>query len=257
MSPTRVGVLVCDHVSGKHRGIGGDYIDMFRALFAAHVPDAAVELVPVDVVGGERPPGPERFDGWLCTGSRYSVYDDIGWIADVQGVVRDIHAAGVPFVGVCFGHQLLAQALGGRVEKAAGGWGAGIGRVTVGATSPWMAPPATHLSLHFMHQDQVIEVPPGGEVLGAADHCPVAILAVGPAAVGLQAHPEFTSAYSDALLADRVARIGEAEVAAARAGLGRPTDESTVAAWMARILAGGRTSATALRSTRASGRHHR
>jgi GMP synthase-like glutamine amidotransferase len=236
VSTARVGVLVCDHVSDRYRAIDGDYIDMFRAMFAAHAPDAAVELVPIDVVGGERPPDPDRFDGWLCTGSRYSVYDDIDWIAELPPFVRDVHAAGVPFVGVCFGHQLLALALGGRVEKAATGWGAGVRRVALDGSSPWMVPRAASVALHFMHQDQVVQVPPGGEVLGTADHCRVAVLAVGPATVGVQAHPEFTPAYVDALLADRVARIGDAEVAAARAGLGRPTDEPTVAGWMARLL---------------------
>lgn len=239
-SATRVGVLACDHVSEKYRAIGGDYTDMFRTMFATHVPDAGLELVPVDVIGGERPSGPDQFDGWLCTGSRHSVYDDLPWIADVSTVVRDVHAAGVPFVGVCFGHQLLAQALGGRVERAATGWGAGIERVTVdGATARALgsiSPPERSLALHFMHQDQVVELPPGGDVLGVADHCPVAIMAVGPRALGVQAHPEFTPAYTDALLADRVARIGEAEVTAARAGLDRPTDEAVVAGWMARLL---------------------
>jgi GMP synthase-like glutamine amidotransferase len=239
-SRTRVGVLACDHVSEKYRAIGGDYTDMFRTMLATHVPDAGLELVPVDVIGGERPSGPDQFDGWLCTGSRHSVYDELPWIADASAFVREVHAAGVPFVGVCFGHQLLAQALGGRAEKAATGWGAGVERVVVdGAGRPpaWMTPPAGSVALHFMHQDQVVEVPPGGEVLGAADHCPVAMVTVGPRALGVQAHPEFTPAYTDALLADRVARIGEAEVAAARAGLDRPTDEVVVAGWMARLLA--------------------
>ena len=145
----------------------------------------------------------------------------------------------MPFVGICFGHQLLAQALGGTVERAAVGWGAGVDGRDVEHRAAWMAPPTDELALHFMHQDQVVELPPGGRVLGRADHCPVALLEVGPTTMGVQAHPEFTRAYTDALLADRVARIGDAEVAAARAGLARRTDEATVARWMARVLTGG------------------
>jgi GMP synthase-like glutamine amidotransferase len=235
---TRVGVLECDHVDPRFLAIGGDVIDMLRTLFAAHAPDAGLELVAVDVVGGERPGSPDRFDAWLCPGSRHSVFDPREWLADLEAFVRDVHAATVPFVGVCFGHQLLAHALGGRVERAATGWGAGIGTIAVDGTAPWMDVPAAKLALHFMHQDQVVELPPGGEVLGHADHCPVALLSVGPAAMGVQAHPEFTPAYTDALLADRVARIGDDEVAVARAGLAQPTDEATIARWMARALTG-------------------
>jgi GMP synthase-like glutamine amidotransferase len=236
---TRVGVLECDHVDPRFLAIAGDLVDMLRTLFATHAADAGLELVAVDVVGGERPGAPDRFDAWLCPGSRHSVFDPHAWVADLAAFVRDVHAAAVPFVGVCFGHQLLAHALGGRVERAASGWGAGVGSIAVDGTATWMDGPVEKLALPFMHQDQVVEPPPGGEVLGHADHCPVALLSVGPAAIGVQAHPEFTPAYTDALLADRVARIGEDEVAAARAGLGQPTDEATVARWMARVLARG------------------
>lgn len=239
MTRTRIGVLECDHIAERFRGVAGDYRDMFRTLFAAHLPEADIpELVPFDVIGGELPPGPDACDGWLCTGSRHSAYDDHDWITALLGFVRAVRDDGVPFVGVCFGHQVLARALGGRVERARTGWGAGVERVEVVAPEPepWMDPPADRLALHFMHQDQVTVVPPGGEVLGRAEHCPVALLRVGERMVGIQAHPEFPAAYVDALLADRVPLIGEREVAAARAGLAQRTDEGTVARWMARIL---------------------
>jgi GMP synthase-like glutamine amidotransferase len=231
---TVVGVLECDHVDERHRPIAGDTIDMLRTLFGPHAP--GLELVPFDVIGGEMPPGPAACDGWVCPGSRYSVYDDLPWIHRLAGFVRDVRDAGAPFVGICFGHQMLAHALGGRVARAASGWGAGTQRVVVDRRRPWMDPPAEKLALHFMHQDQVEELPPGGTVLGRADHCPVALMSVGESMAGIQPHPEFAAAYVDALLVDRVARIGDDEVAAARAGLSQPTDEGTVARWFARVL---------------------
>ena len=231
-----VGLLECGHVADRHRAVAGDYVDMFGALFAAHLP--GVELAPFDVAGGDLPSGPGECDGWVCTGSRHSVYDDLGWIAPLSGFVREVRDAGVPFVGICFGHQLLAHALGGRVARAPSGWGAGVGDVVVERPRPWMRPPAATVALQFMHQDQVEVLPPGGVALGRAAHCPVALLQVGPAMVGIQAHPEFPAAYVDAVLADRVDLIGADEVAAARAGLGRPTDEATVAHWIGAVLAG-------------------
>jgi GMP synthase-like glutamine amidotransferase len=234
---TRVGVLECDHVDDRHRPIAGDTVAMLAALLRPHAPD--VELVPYDVVGGELPAEPGECDAWICPGSRYSVYDDRAWIGELSAFVRRVGDAGVPFVGICFGHQLLAHALGGRVARAATGWGVGRQTLVVDRTEPWMVPPAEKLALHHMHQDQVEELPPGGVVLGRADHCPVALMRVGDAMVGIQPHPEFPAAYVDALLAERVARIGDDEVAAARAGLSEPTDEDTVARWFARVLSGG------------------
>jgi GMP synthase-like glutamine amidotransferase len=235
---TRLGVLECAHVAERHLAVaGGDYTAMFGGLLAAHVP--GLELVPYDVVGGELPAAPGACDAWLCTGSPDSVYDDRPWIRSAAGFVRRVHASGVPFVGVCFGHQLVAHALGGRVARAASGWGAGVHRLAIARREPWMDPPARSLALHFMHQDQVVALPPGGVVVARAEHCPVAALRVGPSMVGIQAHPEFTPAYTRALLDERVARIGDAAVAAARAGLARPTDEATVARWLGRVLAPG------------------
>lgn len=233
-----VGLLECDHVDDRFRDVTeGDYLELFGRLFGAHVPD--LELRPYDVVGGELPDGPEACDGWVCTGSRHSAYDDLPWIAGLQEFIRQVAASDRPFVGICFGHQVLAQALGGRVERAGSGWGAGVRTVAVDAPRPWMEPGAASLRLHFMHQDQVVEVPPGASVVGSAPHCPVAVLAVGDRLLGIQAHPEFTDAYSKALLVDRELRIGPEATAEAAATLGGPTDDGTAARWIGRFLSQG------------------
>jgi GMP synthase-like glutamine amidotransferase len=230
-----IGLLECDHVRDRYRGAaGGDYADLFERLFADHVPELV--LKPYDVIGGELPGAPDECDGWVCTGSRHGAYDGFSWIDDLSAFIGDVHGAGVPFAGICFGHQVLAQALGGRVAPAATGWGAGIRRLEVVRSASWMAPPAGHLDLHFMHQDQVVELPPGAVVLARAGHCPVAMFEVGTTTVGIQAHPEFTSAYSAALLADREERIGGPQTADALATLGRPADEAVAAQWIGNLL---------------------
>jgi GMP synthase-like glutamine amidotransferase len=230
----RVGVLECDHVDERYLPIAGDYADMFTAM--VHQADAETEVVLYDARRGTLPARPDECDGWLCTGSSASVYDDEPWIDGLATFVREVHTARRPFVGICFGHQLIAHALGGRTERAAGGWGAGALAMEVTANEPWMSPERTQATLLYSHQDQVTVLPPGGRVLGSAAHCPVAMLAVDDDLVGIQAHPEFVTPYLRALLVDRVDRIGEAGTAAALESLAQPTDERDVAGWLLTFL---------------------
>jgi GMP synthase-like glutamine amidotransferase len=125
--------------------------------------------------------------------------------------------------------------LGGRVAVADHGWGAGVHRLQVRAQEGWMEPFRSDCDLQFMHRDQVIEPPPGAEILGTAEHCPVAMFRAG-STMGLQPHPEFPAAYVEALVRDRAEVIGEPTARRALAGVGRATDEGTVTAWMARFL---------------------
>jgi GMP synthase-like glutamine amidotransferase len=226
----RIGLLEADHVAERYRPIAGDYADMFTAMVASVAPDA--ELVGYDARRGVLPSWPDECDAWLCTGSSSSVYDDEPWIDGLTGFVRAVHEVRVPFVGICFGHQLIAHALGGRTERAAVGWGAGAIEMGLTGSEPWMQPPLDRATLLYSHQDQVTELPPGGRVLASAPHCPVAMLAVDDDVIGIQAHPEFGTAYVRALLDDRVDRIGEAGTARAIASLAQPTDEATVARWL-------------------------
>lgn len=231
----RVGLLECDHVGGRFVDVAGDYADMFDGLFRAHAPE--VELVRYDTVAGKLPSDPAECEGYVCTGSRASAYDDEAWIHDLAGFVSAARDAEVPFVGVCFGHQMLAHALGGQVERAPTGWGVGIHAVDVLEHAGWMEPGLPTVALQFMHQDQVTALPEGGVLLGRSDHCPVAMFRVGDTMLGLQAHPEFGAAYVDALMAEREERIGADKVEAARRTLSSRTDEGTATKWIARFLA--------------------
>lgn len=230
----RVGLLECDHVDEPLRALAGDYRDMFTRLLCR---DAGVELVPYDVVAGALPARADECDAWLCSGSRRSAYDDVEWVRRLAAFVVDVRTAVIPYVGVCFGHQMLAHALGGTVERAGSGWGVGVHRVEITAAELWMEPARAGCSLHFMHQDQVTALPHGAVVVGATDHCPVAAFRVGETMLGIQAHPEFVPAYADALLARRFDVIGAERVEAARRSLAQPTDEETVAGWLIRFLA--------------------
>ena len=225
----RAGLLVVGHVDPKSRHIAGDYPGLFADLLGP----VGIEIVPYAADEGQLPESLSECEGWLCSPSRQSVYDDEPWIRDIEELLRDLVARERPFVGICFGHQLLAQALGGRVERASEGWGVGVQEYEVVEAIPAMQPAARHFSLIASHEDQVVEVPAAARVIARSDYCPAAALAVGERAWTVQAHPEFVPDLADHLLAGRTDLIGAERVAAARASLTRPIDRDLVAHWIA------------------------
>ncbi|HKQ73854.1 MAG TPA: amidotransferase [Blastocatellia bacterium] len=234
----KIGILECDHVLERYRHIAGDYREMFTAMFNRHAPQ--ITLRAFDACNGEFPSQLDSCDAYLATGSRFSAYDDLDWIDELKNFVRRIHETKQHFVGVCFGHQIMAEALGGKVARAEFGWGVGVHSVEVVRSESWMKPEQSSCGLQYMHQDQVTRMPDDGVVIGRSDHCPVAMFRIGDSMLGIQAHPEFPKAYSEALLADRIERIGADRVNSALASLTQPTDESVIAKWIVEFLEGRR-----------------
>jgi GMP synthase-like glutamine amidotransferase len=228
-------LLGCDDVPERHRHIGGTYADMFAALLQPHVP--GLQLTWIDLYHGEEPPEADAFDGYLCTGSRCSVYEDRPWIASLKGFVREVQRSRKPFVGVCFGHQVLAEALGGKVEKAPQGWGVGVHDMDIVRPENWMSPQQSHCKLQYMHADQVQRMPGQSTLLASAEHCPVAMFRVGETMLGIEGHPEFPAAYVEALLRERRERIGGETVDKALARVNQPTDDRIAGRWIANFLA--------------------
>jgi GMP synthase-like glutamine amidotransferase len=166
------------------------------------------------------------------------VYDDVAWIRDTSTFLRKVRETAVPCVGVCFGHQLLAHALGGRVEKAADGWGAGNHRVELSGLAKWKDGDKATCDLLFLHQDQVVALPEDGVVLGWTDHCPVAVMAIGESMLGVQAHPEIPPELIEVLVRDRVARIGAEKAAAALDTLTLRIESDLTARWLLQFMEG-------------------
>ena len=229
-----IGLLLCDDVPSRFRHIAGGYQDMFDALLRPHVPD--LTLTPYDVRSGEVPASPDAHDVYLCTGSRHSVYDKLDWIEALKAFVRDVHDNGKAFVGVCFGHQVLAEALGGKVRKADQGWGIGVLDMDIVKPEPWMKPPQLHCRLQYMHGDQVQRLPPESTVLAIAPHCDVAMFKVRDTMLGIEGHPEFPATYERALLEIRRETIGPEAVDKALASLSTPTDHEIAGRWIAEFI---------------------
>jgi GMP synthase-like glutamine amidotransferase len=214
----------------------GGYPAMFERLLSRT--GLAFEARTFDVAAGELPEDPGGWDAQLITGSPAGVYDDLPWIAPLCGYLNAARGR-TRLVGVCFGHQVMAQAFGGRVIKSPKGWGIGLHTYEVFEPQPWMDG-ADPVSVPVSHQDQVVELPPGGRAVAGNAFCPNGVIAYEDgSSISVQHHPEFDPAYAAALVERRLGTaVDEAEGRAAIETLSRPNDRLRVGGWIRRFLEG-------------------
>jgi GMP synthase-like glutamine amidotransferase len=213
----RIGLLMAGHLPEEMQAEIGDYDKLYGRLLR----NEGIDLVSWPVVDDVFPPDVHAAEGWLISGSRYGAYEDLPWIPKLEQFIRDAYAAGVPIVGICFGHQIVAKALGGKVEKFKGGWAAGRHEYD------WNG---TRLHLNAWHQDQVVEKPEGTEVVARSPFCEYAALVYPGGAFTVQAHPEFDARAVEMLLDTRAPGVVPAEtIAEAKDALDQPTDDAHLA----------------------------
>lgn len=220
----KIGILQTGHAPDELLPTSGDYDRLFQRLLDGH----GFGFVTYNVVDMEFPDAITDCDGWLITGSKHGAYEDHAFIAPLEAMIRDIYAADIALVGVCFGHQIIAQALGGKVEKYAGGWA--VGRQTY----DWNG---AQIALNAWHQDQVVAVPQDAQIVASNDFCAAAALVYGKRAFTTQPHPEFGADFIAGLAQHRgQGVVPDPQLAQTRADLDKPIDNAAIASQIARFF---------------------
>ena len=218
----KIGILQTGHAPDELLEELGDYADLFEKLLAGQ----GFEFVTYNVVDLQFPDAITDCDGWLITGSKHGAYEDHAFIPPLEAMIRDIYAANIPLVGVCFGHQIIAQALGGKVEKFKNGWA--VGRQTY----DWNGKP---VALNAWHQDQVTTRPDTATAVATNAFCENAALVYGDRIFTVQAHPEFDAQFIGGLAKHRgPGVVPDPLLQKAHAALDTPVDN----AHLARQIAG-------------------
>lgn len=232
----RVTILETGRAPGRLSEDFPRYADMFVSLLSNA--DENLSFETVALLDGAALPEASRCEAVVITGSPVGVYDSTPWMDPLRDFVRQAYASKTPMVGVCFGHQVIADAMGGDVRKSEKGWGVGRHTYDLIARRPWMNGAGERVSLSVSHQDQVITPPKGAMTLARSAHTEHAMLAYEDAPVmSMQGHPEFGDAFVSALYGARRGKtLTDEQADAAIESLGQPEDNALVGDWMVRFL---------------------
>ena len=220
----------------------GDYPQMIERILikAAAELGETLSIQTYDVVSGDYPIALESYQGYVISGSRQSVYDGDAWISELRRYVVRLHEEKIPLVGICFGHQLIADELGGRTESAEAGWGVGAHQYDVIDQHWCMSPALDSYRVLVSHKDQVTTLPRGAKRLASSAFCVNAMFSIDNHIFALQGHPEFLPGYSEELMKWRREIIGESVYQSGIASLEHDLQSVEISQWMVRFLKGDR-----------------
>lgn len=208
----KINILLCDTFPGLLPDYIPSYVSMFTRLFDSVSTDTTYEVYRA--MDGQQPDLTDTEAVHLITGCNEAAYDDTPWIVSLLNWIRRAHEAQLKLVGICFGHQAIAQALGGRVEQAPQGWGTGIRQSDIVDEVALSHFPDGHLRLFYNHHDQVVALPSEATLMSTSAFCPVESFRIGRRILAFQGHPEYVPEYALHLLdhhaADEPAAVKDA-----------------------------------------------
>lgn len=225
----KTAILLCEKFEAARAKTpaAAPYDRLFVNLLSKAAPQT--EFKVFDIWAMDFPSSTDDFQKYIITGSLNSAYDNLDWIHSLKNFISRAADGDSKIVGICFGHQIIAEALGGKVEASPKGWGEGIrySRIKHPFLQKYFNTP--QFALEYNHHDQVVEIPSGAEILSGSEFCPVESFKIGRKALAFQGHSEFDKTYADMLFGFFEDKYGEAAKAMRRAGLGIKTNSAEIA----------------------------
>ncbi|MET4695861.1 type 1 glutamine amidotransferase [Endozoicomonas lisbonensis] len=231
-----IGLLLCDDVQTQFQPEHGNYPDMFQALLEQH--DPTLQITTYRALDGQLPENTNDCDGWVISGSRHSVNDPFPWISALEAFVKQLYIDRQKTVGICFGHQLMAKVLGGRVAESDKGWGIGVSVNTLTEHHDWMQPSLNSLNALVSHKEQIEHLPETATIIATSDFCPYYMVTYCDHFLSIQGHPEFTKAYMEALIHSREKVIPHSRIIEGMQSIKQPVDSSVIGQWLLNYLGG-------------------
>lgn len=230
----KVAILECDEVLEKFQPQFGHYRDMVRQMFQPF--DVPFEFTVFDCQKGHYPGDIDDYDCYITTGSKASVYDEARWIQQLIGFVKRLDRHKKKLIGICFGHQIIAMACQGMVEKSKKGWGIGVAVNRLVSHPDWMSEIKPELHIIVSHQDQITILPKDAEVIAESDFCPFFMVQWNDHFLSIQGHPEWNRDYSRTLINERRSIIDPERVEAGLRSLDIEPDNVLFVRWILDFL---------------------
>ena len=230
----KVAILQCDDVLEKFQPQFGHYQEMIRQMF--QLVDGPFEFADFDCQKGHFPDDLNGYDFYITTGSKASVYENKSWIQQLIRFVEQLDKHKKKLIGICFGHQIIAMACQGMVEKSNRGWGIGVAVNRLFTTPDWMSGIKPELNIIVSHQDQITTLPEDALVIAGSHFCPFFMVQWSGHFLSIQGHPEWDRAYSRTLINDRRAIIDPERIEAGLDSLDLEPDNRLFVRWIMDFL---------------------
>jgi len=230
----KIGILDADHLSPAVINKYGCYADKFVELLSPIQSDHNIKLTfkRYNVLDFEYPQSIEECDCYIITGSQYSVYEVLDWIKKLQEFTLEIIEKKQKLIGICFGHQIIAQCLGGKVEKNTKGWELGITATHITESREWMQPQRDFFFTLVTHQDHVTKLPDGAINFAETNLSPFSGFTIDNHVLTLQGHPEFSKEYVKLIIRLQSKNLSSEQIKSAKASLLQNDDHVLVREWL-------------------------